>query len=423
MKVAIVHDWLTLKGGAELCLEEFLKLYPGADLFCIVDFLPEKERGFLKGHRITTSFIQKLPKAAKHYRSYLPLMPIAIEQLDVTSYDLVLSSSAAIAKGVITGPDQIHIAYTHSPIRYGWDLQHQYLAESGIAKGIKSSVARAMLHYIRLWDTRTANSVDRFIANSHFIARRIRKVYGRKSTVIYPPVNIDRFTPGNEKGDFYVTISRMVPYKRIPMIVEAFTAMPDKRLVVIGDGPEMAAVRAAAGPNVTILGKQPDDVVVSHMQRAKAFVFAAEEDFGIAPVEAQACGTPVVAYGKGGALETIRGNDSDGQTGVFFDTQSVPAIIEAIAHLERRAHAINPAACRANAERFATKRFAAEIVAFVERTMAEHRVALAGEDTPWAAPLLPENGDVQGNAPPVANLAAIPADHGDVCLGGAALKR
>lgn len=375
MKVAIVHDWLTLKGGAELCLDEFLKLYPQADIFCVVDFLPENERGFLAGHRITTSFIQKMPFAAKRYRSYLPLMPVAIEQLDVTGYDLVLSSSAAVAKGVITGPDQVHVAYTHSPIRYGWDLQHQYLAESGLAKGIKSCIARLMLHYIRVWDTRTANSVDHFIANSGFIARRIKKVYGRSSTVIYPPVNIDRFLQSDTHEDFYVTISRMVPYKRIPLIVEAFAAMPDKRLVVIGDGPEMPAVRAAAGPNVTILGKQPDEVVVSHLQRAKAFVFAAEEDFGIAPVEAQACGTPVVAYGKGGALETIRGAEGEGQTGVFFDTQTVPAIVDAISRLERRSHAIRPATCRANAERFATQRFTAEIGDFVEKAMAEHRDA------------------------------------------------
>jgi len=273
MKVAIVHDWLTLKGGAEACLEEFLRLYPQADLFCAVDFLPEHERGFLKGHRITTSFVQRLPRAAKHYRAYLPFMPVAMEQLDVTGYDLVLSSTAAVAKGVITGPDQVHIAYTHSPIRYGWDLQHQYLAEAGLTRGIKSCLVRAILHYIRLWDTRTASGVDQFIANSRFIARRIRKVYGRKSTVIYPPVNLDRFTPAGTHGDVYVTMSRMVPYKRIPLIVEAFAAMPDRQLVVIGDGPEMSAVRAVAGANVTISSaprrscSRPKRISVSHRSK------------------------------------------------------------------------------------------------------------------------------------------------------------
>lgn len=369
MKVAIVHDWLTLKGGAESCLEEFLRLFPQADLFCIVDFLPEQERGFLKGRRITTSFVQRMPRAAKWYRSYLPLMPVAIEQLDVTDYDLVLSSSASVAKGVITGPDQIHVAYTHSPIRYAWDLQHQYLREAGLIRGLKGGIARSILHYMRLWDTRTANGVDHFIANSHFISRRIRKVYGRDATVIYPPVDIDRFTLADARDDFYVTMSRMVPYKRIPLIVEAFAQMPDRRLVVIGDGPEMTAVKAVATPNVTIMGKQPDEVVVDYLQRAKAFVFAAEEDFGIAPVEAQACGTPVIAYAKGGALETVRGHDGADQTGVFFGKQTKEAIVAAVEHLDRRIHTIAPAACRANAERFSTQRFRREIEDFLDTVM------------------------------------------------------
>lgn len=369
MKIAIVHDWLTLKGGAETCLEEFLFLYPHADLFCVVDFLPEDERNFLAGHRITTSFIQKLPGAAKRYRSYLPFMPMAIEQLDVTGYDLVISSSAAVAKGVITGPDQIHVAYTYSPIRYAWDLQHQYLAESGLTRGVKSWVARAILHYMRLWDARTANGVDHFVAISSFIARRIQKAYGRQATVIYPPVNLDRFSLSDAHEDFYVTMSRMVPYKRIPLIAEAFRAMPDRRLVIIGDGPEMAAVRRAAGPNVTIMGKQSDAVVVSHLQRAKAFVFAAEEDFGIAPLEAQACGTPVIAYGKGGALETIRGRDEDGQTGVFFHEQTPEAIVDAVRHLDVRLPSITGAACRANVERFSIERFRREFSAFVDDAM------------------------------------------------------
>jgi len=366
MKIAIVHDWLTLKGGAETCLEEFLDMYPQADLFCVVNFMPESERGFLKGHKVITSFIQRLPFAEKHYRSYLPLMPLAIEQLDVTGYDLVISSSAAVAKGVVTGPDQIHVAYTYSPVRYAWDLQHQYLGEAGITKGLKSIFARAILHYIRLWDSRTANGVDHFIGISNFIARRIRKAYGRDSTVIYPPVNIDRFTIGETREDFYVTMSRLVPYKRIPLIVEAFADMPDRRLIVIGDGPEMEAVKAAAGPNVTIMGRQPDDVVVSHLQRAKAFLFAAEEDFGIAPLEAQACGTPVIAYGKGGALETIRGHDGADQTGVFFREQTRASIVAAIEHFERRQATITPAACRANVERFSTERFRQEFGAFID---------------------------------------------------------
>ncbi|RYF09452.1 MAG: glycosyltransferase family 4 protein, partial [Oxalobacteraceae bacterium] len=303
MKVAIVHDWMTLKGGGETCVEQLMDLYPQADLFCVVEFLPENERGFLEGRKLTTSFIQRLPGARKHYRSYLALMPVAVEQLDVTGYDLVISTNSAVAKGVITGPDQVHIAYTFSPIRYAWDLQETYLRESGITRGLKNIIARAVLHYLRIWDTRTANGVDHFVAISHFIGRRIRKAYGRNSTVIYPPVNLDRFTPSGAREDFYVTMSRMVPYKRIPLIVEAFRSMPDRHLIVIGDGPDMESARKLAGPNVTLMGKQPDAVVVSHLQRAKAFLFAAEEDFGIAPLEAQACGTPVIAFGKGAALE------------------------------------------------------------------------------------------------------------------------
>ena len=375
MKVAIVHDWMTLKGGGEACVEELMHIYPQADLYCIVDYLDEQYRGFLKGRNVYTSFIQRLPGARKRYRSYLPLMPIAIEQFDLTSYDLVISSSSNVAKGVITGPDQVHIAYVHSPIRYAWDLQYQYLREAGLTRGIKSAIARTILHYMRIWDTRTAHGVDHMIANSGFVARRIRKAYGRQAKIIYPPVDIDRFKIGDVREDYYVTMSRLVPYKRIPLIVEAFRQMPDRKLVVIGDGPEMSAVKAAAGPNVTVMGGQPNDVVVSYLQRAKAFLFAAEEDFGIAPVEAQACGTPVIAYGKGGALETVLGRDGDNQTGVFFDAQTPDAIVAAVQHLDTRLHAISPQACRANAERFSTRKFHANIQEVVDNAMKDMRGA------------------------------------------------
>lgn len=379
MKVAIVHDWFASKTGGELCVEQLLRLFPQADVYTMVEFLTQEERAFLTAHRVTTSFIQRLPGARKRYRSYLPLMPIAVEQFDMTGYDLVISTSSAVAKGVITGPDQVHISYTLSPIRYAWDLQETYLRESRADRGIKGFVARTILHYIRLWDVRTAHGVDHFVAISHFIARRIRKVYGRASTVIYPPVDLDRFTIGGGREEYYVTMSRLVPYKRIPLIVEAFSAMPDRKLVVIGDGPDMAAARRAAGPNVTLMGRQPDDVVVTHLQRAKAFVFAAEEDFGIAPLEAQACGTPVIAFGKGGALETIRGRDGEGQTGVFFAEQTPAAIIAAVEHLDRRLPAISAEACRTNAERFATARFHAEIRDFVDAAMADARTLRATE--------------------------------------------
>ncbi len=228
MKVAIVHDWMIAKSGGEKCVEELLLMLPQADLFCIVDFLPEEDRGFLKGRKITTSFIQRLPGAKKRYRTYLPLMPIAVEQFDMAEYDLVISTTSAVSKGVITGPDQLHISYTFSPIRYAWDLQHTYLREAGLTRGLKSLVARWILHYIRNWDARTGNGVDHFVAISHFIARRVRRVYRREADVIYPPVDIDRFLVGECRDDFYVSVSRLVPYKRMAMIAEAFAAVPDR---------------------------------------------------------------------------------------------------------------------------------------------------------------------------------------------------
>ncbi|MBC7281934.1 glycosyltransferase family 4 protein [Hoeflea sp.] len=389
MKVAIIHDWMTLKGGGEWCVEQLLAIYPQADLFCVVEFLAEDDRTWLHGREVHTSFIQRLPGARKRYRSYLPLMPIAVEQFDLTGYDLVISSSSSVAKGVITGPDQVHIAYTHSPIRYAWDLQFQYLREAGLERGMKSAVARVILHYMRIWDSRTAHGVDHFVANSGFVARRIRKAYGREATIIHPPVDIERFVFSERREDFYVTMSRMVPYKRIPLIVEAFRHMPDRRLVVIGEGPDFEAARRLAGPNVTLMGRQPDAVVVSHLQRAKAFLFAAEEDFGIAPVEAQACGTPVIAYGKGGALETIRGHDAEGQTGVFFDRQTPEAIVAAVEHFEQRLHTITPEACRANAERFAVSRFREEITHFVEAAMALHTGQVAQAESLAQLPQAP----------------------------------
>jgi len=333
----------------------------------VVDFLPDENRGALLGKRATTSFIQRLPRARSAYRAYLPLMPLAIEQLDVSAYDLVISSSHAVAKGIITGPNQLHVSYVHSPIRYAWDLQHQYLAEAGLRTGLKSWLARAALHYMRIWDQRTAHGVDVFVANSDFVARRIRKAYGYDSTVVYPPVDIDRFQLGTSKEDFYLTASRMVPYKRVPLIVEAFAQMPDRRLVVIGDGPDFERVRSIATPNVTLLGYQSNEVLVDHMQRAKAFVFAAEEDFGIAPVEAQACGSPVIAYGRGGVLETVlESHDPQVRTGVFFQQQTVVDIVEAVGRFEA-AGRFAPEVCRNNALRFTAERFRAELFAVIER--------------------------------------------------------
>lgn len=368
LRVAVVHEWLVNYAGSERVVEQFLKIYPQADLFSVVDFLEPHERDFLGGRTAKTTFIQKLPRARKSFRSYLPLMPLAIEQHDLSGYDLILSSSHAVAKGVLTGPDQLHISYVHSPIRYAWDLQHQYLDESNLTKGFKSGLARLILHYIRLWDSRTANGVDQFVANSSFISRRIRKVYGRKSRVIYPPVDTEKFQLGGNKEDFYLVAGRMAPYKKVPLLVEAFAKMPDKKLIVIGDGPDMDRVKelAAPTPNVQVLGYQSTESLRSHMQQARAFIFAAEEDFGIAPVEAQACGTPVVAFGRGGAVETVLDLAHERPTGLFFKEQSVPAICEAIQAFEANEARFTPENCRSNAQRFSPERFRAEFSALVD---------------------------------------------------------
>ncbi|MFW3616924.1 glycosyltransferase family 4 protein [Billgrantia antri] len=361
MKVALVHDWLITYAGAERVVEQILALYPSADIFSVVDFLTDNQRGFVMGKKAQTSFIQKLPFARKKYRGYLPLMPLAVEQLDVSDYDLVISSSHAVAKGVITGPNQLHICYCHSPIRYAWDLQHQYLREAGLEKGLKSWLARWSLHKMRLWDLRTTNGVDHFVSNSDYIGRRIKKVYGRSATTIYPNVAVEDFSVVEAKEDFYVTASRLVPYKKVDLIVRAFAEMPDKQLVVIGDGPQMDKVKAAATPNIRILGYQPFDVLKEHLARAKAFVFAAEEDFGIIPVEAQACGTPLIAYGKGGVRETVIADE----TGVFFNEQS-EASLQAAIHRFEAEFAFDPWQIRRNAERFSTAVFQERFRSFVE---------------------------------------------------------
>lgn len=366
MRVAIIHDWLVTYAGAERVLEQLLVLFPDADLYSLVDFLPEDSRAFIQNKKVHTSFIQNIPAAEKKYRSYLPLMPLAIEQFDLSNYDLVISSSHAIAKGVLTGPDQLHICMCYSPIRYAWDLQHQYLLESGLDKGLKGWVAKWLLHKIRLWDYRTANGVDGFIAISKFIARRIKKVYGRDSVIIYPPVDVTAFSLCEEKEDFYLTASRMVPYKKIDLIVEAFSRMPDNKLIVIGEGPDYNKIKLKAGSNVTLLGYQHFSVLKDHMQRARAFIFAAEEDFGIAPLEAQACGTPVIAFGKGGALETIRGLNSANPTGVFFEEQKIQSLIDAINIFEINSTSITAKACRENALRFSPERFLNEMKSYVD---------------------------------------------------------
>ena len=366
MKVAIVFDWLTLIGGAERVLAEMISLYPTADIFAVIDFL--EDRRILQGRPVTTSFIQQLPFARRLYRRYLPLMPLAIEQWDFSAYDLVLSSSYAVAKGVLTGPDQRHVAYIHTPMRYAWDLQSQYLG-GGKLSWLGQWAARWMLHRLRLWDQLSGQRPDVLIANSGFVAKRIAKYWRRDAETIYPPVDVERFQVSHRSEDFYLTVSRLVSYKRIDLMVSAFATMPGRKLVVIGDGPELARLRATAPSNVVLLGAQPDPVVADHMARCRAFVLAAVEDFGIAPLEAQAAGKPVVALARGGALETLRSPLAEAPTAVFFHEQTVASLCRAVEEMDRQFQLMDPLSCRANAERFAPSRFRASLSKAVQQAM------------------------------------------------------
>jgi len=356
-------------------VESFTNIWNDAPVFSLVDFLNDEDRRvILKGKRAEISFLQKFPFAEGHFRNYLMFFPYAIEQFDLSDYNVIISSSHAVAKGVLTGTNQLHITYCHTPIRYAWDLYHQYLKESNLQKGIAGLFAKTVLHYMRMWDASTANRPDYFIANSSHIANRIKKTYNREAAVIYPPVDIEKFKCDSKKENYYVTVSRMVAYKKIDMIVEAFAQMPDKKLVVIGDGPEMLKVKSKAARNIEILGYQPFDILKKYMQKAKAFVFAAEEDFGIVVVEAMACGTPVIAWYSGGTKETI----VDGETGIFFNEQTTPSLIEAVKKFESSQNKYDASVIRAHSKQFSREVFEENIRNFVEEKTDEHFSRNAG---------------------------------------------
>jgi glycosyltransferase involved in cell wall biosynthesis len=371
-RVAVVHDWLDTWGGGENVLAEILRAYPQADLHALVDFFPDELRARIQAKRARTTFLQRIPVARRGFRLLLPLFPRAIESFDLSAYDLILSSSHAVAKGVRTSPSQLHICYCHTPMRYAWDLRDQYLRPRGLATGVAGALAHRTLDRLREWDRRSSSRVTHFIANSNFVRDRIARCYDRSATVIHPPVDIEFFVPGaGDARDYYLAASRWVPYKRMDLIAAAFAALPDRRLVIAGDGPEGKRVRAAAGPNVELAGHVTQARMRELLRGARAFVFAAEEDFGILPVEAQACGTPVIAFGRGGARETVRVAPDPGPTGLFFDTQSPAAIVDAVRRFEALTPSIDPAACRDNAIGFSAARFAAELTAFVGEAQRE----------------------------------------------------
>lgn len=372
LDLAIVHDWMPGLAGGERVVQEMVRCFGASTIYTLFDFLsPEQRAELSQGRPLHVSRLNTLPGVQKYYRYLLLACTRAIEEFDVTHHRAVLSSSAALAKGVLTAPEQKHFAYIHSPARYAWDLTHEYIGDiGGVAAGLKRYLAHRMMHRFRIWDMRTVASVDHYIANSDFIRRRIWKVYRREADVIHPPVNTDGFVPGEApREDHYLTVSRLVPYKRIPMIAEAFAQRPGLKLRVVGDGPEMAALKAAAGPNVEILGHLPFAQMKAEMQRARAFVFAAKEDFGIVPVEAQACGTPVIALGHGGTTETVRPLGESDPTGVWFDAQTPASLAAALDLFEAEGHAITAETCRQNALKFSAARFRQEITDYVAQRL------------------------------------------------------
>ncbi|MCL5030222.1 MAG: glycosyltransferase family 4 protein [Bacteroidetes bacterium] len=363
MKTAIVHDWFAGYAGSERVVESLTNVWKDADVYVLFNLLTSEEQKIVVKDKIPfTSFLQNWKSVRRNHRKYLPLFPYAIEQFDLSKYDLIISSSHAVAKGVLTNSNQLHINYCHTPIRYAWDLTHQYLNEANLTSGIKGMAAKAILHYIRMWDVSAANRVDHFVANSNYIAGRIKKIYRRDSEVIYPPVDTSNFPLETKKENFYLTASRLVPYKRIDLIAEAFSKMTDKKLIIIGEGPEAEKIKLKSAMNVEFLGYQSGEKLREYMQKAKAFVFAADEDFGIMVIEALSCGTPVIALNKGGTAETM----IDNKTGILFDNQNPESIIDAVQRFESAQNNFDPSALSEYAKKFDRKIFEERIKEFVE---------------------------------------------------------
>lgn len=362
LKTAIVHEWFVNYAGSEKVVESFTNIWKDADVFALVDFLDHKQREIiLKGKHANTSLIQKLPFAKKKHRNYLPLFPLAIERLDLSEYDLIISSSHSVTKGIKMKPSQLHISYCHSPMRYAWDNAELYLNQANMSKGLKGLVAKSVINYLRKWDLKTASRPNFLVANSKFISKKIKRIYDRDSIVIYPPVDVNKFNCIKEKKDYYLTASRMVPYKRVDLIVEAFSGMKNKWLKVIGNGPELNRIKNLAASNIEFLGYKEDQELKDLMQHAKAFVFAAEEDFGITVVEAMACGTPVVALNKGGTAETVLNQ----KTGILFESQTTESIKRAIVEFEEKGNLFNPEIISGHAQQFSRNIFEKRMLDFV----------------------------------------------------------
>jgi glycosyltransferase involved in cell wall biosynthesis len=383
MRVAVVHDWLYTVGGAERVLREILKCYPNADVFSLFDVLTPKDRAFIGIGQTKTSFLQSMPFIRTHHRMYLPLAPLAVEQFDLSDYDLVISSSYAVAKGVLTGPNQVHVAYVHSPMRYAWDLQHVYLRETGYSHGVKSAIARIVMHYMRVWDTRTAHGPDAIVANSHFVAQRIKKIYGRAAHVIHPPVALSNHMTDIPRGTHFLAASRLVPYKNIGAIIEAFRHLPNLELIVAGDGPDAERLKKSASGNVSFVGFVSDEELRHLMASARAFIFAAEEDFGIVVVEALSEGAPVIALGRGGALETISDSPPH-RTGMFFSSPDPKEIEKCVLAFLKKENAFSRLTCHKQSHKFSEERFRAEFRSFVNSAMEDRWRGASATPAPFA---------------------------------------
>ena len=353
-KVAFVVDALPFLGGAEKVLMAALELFPDAPIYTLIYNRDVFAHTPIAARRVIPSFIDHLPLAHSQYRKYLPLMPFAIQQFDLREYERVFSFSYAVAHGISTHPGQKHLSYTHTPMRYAW----RNMGLNGFQKS-RNTLLTYLFRPFRTWDLGAIANVESFASASHWIADCVKRIYHRESTVIYPPVDVERFCPAQERGDYYLTVSRLVAHKRIRLLIEAFNQLK-LPLLIAGDGPERKKLERLAGPHIQFLGFQPDEKVTSLLNRARAFVCAGEEDFGIANVEAQAAGCPVIAYRKGGVLETIR----EGETGLFFDEPSTGSLVEAVERFERSAVHFNAAHIAASVQRFNKTRFLREFSAF-----------------------------------------------------------
>lgn len=364
MKIAVIHDWLINPGGAEKVLREILDLVSNHDvqIYTLFDFLNEDDRYYYIHNRETkTSYLQSIPNIKNNYRYFLPLFPKAIRSFNLKEYDIIISSSHSVAKGVRKLPQQIHICYCHTPMRYVWDLRKQYLKDYKLEKGITKSIINGIMNNIRNWDLKTSEQVDYFISNSKNVQERIKMNYKRDAMVIYPPVDTKFYSPVFEKDNYYITASRMVPYKKIELIVEAFSNLPDKKLVVIGDGPDYKKIIQLKNQNIDIIKFDTSELLRHYLQKAKAFVFASNEDFGITPVESMACGTPIIGYGKGGLLETVIPDE----TGIFFQFQTTKSIIDAIYRFEDNWNVEKSKKCVKQAEKFTTEVFRKQMSQFL----------------------------------------------------------